>query len=55
MRNKNDNYKKILRRIYLEIIWRKNLFNKIWFDGKIEIGKKTKFYQQLKLKNVERY
>lgn len=43
--------KKILRRIYLEIIWRKNLFSKIWFDGKIEIGKKTKFYQPLKLKN----
>lgn len=43
--------KRILRRIYLEIIWRKNIINKIWFDGKIEIGKKTKFYQPLKLKN----
>ncbi|STO31152.1 Galactoside O-acetyltransferase [Fusobacterium necrogenes] len=43
--------KKILRRIYFEIIWRKNIINKIWFDGIIKIGKKTKFYQPLKLKN----
>lgn len=47
--------KKILRRIYFEIIWKKNTIDKYLFDGEIIIGKKTRFYQPLKLKNGGEY
>lgn len=39
--------KKIIRRLILEIIWRKNKLSIYSFKGKIKIESKTRFYQPL--------
>ena len=39
--------KKVIRRLILEIIWRKNKLPVFLFKGKIKIESKVRFYQPL--------